>query len=933
MSEDEEIAEATKPMPAGGEQEHHPSKAQTSESLIRADRESLRARQDRDAKRRGNRKSTHAPESGAHASRADDRSEDEASRRHQSDRDAKRRGRASVPATAPGAYSSDDSSDSFDSLGESKYRHASIDGASGQKDRHAIRKSRRHTHATTPGAVHSIDVSTIGSKQSRNRHSSHGNSSDRASRDTAAKGKARRSRPATLPGAQAAGPSDDMTHLKDRRQHATMKAAGIDEDMDEIDTHTTGREDDIQVIAEKVDQNEEDLRIKGEVEAQRQLQQMQERQDGVPPENSTVVVAVQQDKGSRNKKIAMVLCVLLLVVAGVVGAVLGTRGSSADPSPAPKETENPTTTSPTPAPSTPIPSQAPTFLLYPPPGEAECLAISQGQLIEGQEDMIEKSFSIVMDMSLQYNTDLSLLLEELQTQVQRSTMPKLAGCDNTIQRRSRQLSDPSHYVIGNALVERVLERGICEDDEAIYCNSIVLETKIFLNGDEPVLSIITRIIGAFGEDIMAELKLLAPFKALKITDIRTLDPTASPSASPTLVPSRSPTMIPTNVPSNHPTFAPVSFPTTDPPTWSPSTAPSTPAPTTQEPSSSPTTPSPTPAPTRDPTPSPTEAPAPGITSSPTCTDIAANFNNEQYSQRTGNLDVTYNIECASQTDIVILTRSSGGCAVSCVAELPYSTYSGVCDRSGTVEVTLEGNPAAGETIYLGQTRENGIFSCADTLALETPSPTKAPTEAPTASPTPDPSPSPTPRPTPPPTPEPTAEPTTPSPTPMSRRDRILTILASYGVNAADLNMAAFDWIADTDTWSTEDPMAMELWIERYCLVEFFIETNGGRWHNKNNLWMDIGVTVCSWFGVKCDGNERVIEINLGTSAADTGMTFFADLTFSSFNLAEDNGLAGEIPLSFSLLQALKKFELCKCSCCWHLPFQIKLLTPLYFHLF
>jgi hypothetical protein len=74
---------------------------------------------------------------------------------------------------------------------------------------------------------------------------------------------------------------------------------------------------------------------------------------------------------------------------------------------------------------------------------------------------------------------------------------------------------------------------------------------------------------------------------------------------------------------------------------------------------------------------------------------------------------------------VILTRSSGDCAVSCVAELPYSTYAGVCDRTGTAEITLEGNPAAGETIYLGQALENGLFSCADTLGLETPSPTKA----------------------------------------------------------------------------------------------------------------------------------------------------------------------------------------------------------------
>lgn len=245
---------------------------------------------------------------------------------------------------------------------------------------------------------------------------------------------------------------------------------------------------------------------------------------------------------------------------------------------------------------------------------------------------------------------------------------------------------------------------------------------------------------------------------------------------------------------------------------------------------------------------------------------------------------------------MILTRSSGGCAVSCVAELPYSTYSGVCDRTDTVEVTLEGNPAAGETIYIGQARENGLFfSCVDTLALDTPSPTKAPTETPSTSPSPAPSLPPTPRPTPPPTPEPSAEPT-PSPTPMSRRDRILTILISSGFAVEDLNMAAFNWIADTDTWSTEDSMGV--WVERYGLVDFFIETNGGSWSNSKNPWMGAGVTVCSSFGVKCDGNERVTDINLGTSAGDTGMTFFADLTSSSFDHTENNNLSGTISLHF-----------------------------------
>jgi hypothetical protein len=167
---------------------------------------------------------------------------------------------------------------------------------------------------------------------------------------------------------------------------------------------------------------------------------------------------------------------------------------------------------------------------------------------------------------------------------------------------------------------------------------------------------------------------------------------------------------------------------------------------------------------------------------------------------------------------------------------------------------------------------------------------------------------------------------------MSRRDRILTILTSNGFAVEDLNLLAFNWIADTDTWSTED--SMELWVERHCLVDFLIDTNGGSWSNSLNPWMGTGVTACSWFGVTCDGNERVTEINLGTSAADTRMTFFADLTSCSFNHTENNNLSGTISLHFPSLQNLKKFEICKCCCCWHLPFQTKcLFTPLFFHLF
>ena len=56
-----------------------------------------------------------------------------------------------------------------------------------------------------------------------------------------------------------------------------------------------------------------------------------------------------------------------------------------------------------------------------------------------------------------------------------------------------------------------------------------------------------------------------------------------------------------------------------------------------------------------------------------------------------------------------------------------------------------------------------------------------------------------------------------------------------------------------------------------ALIMLYEATNGMSW-NKNDLWGSSSVSVCAWYGVRCNNDGRIIDINLGSNNLQ-GMRF------------------------------------------------------------
>jgi hypothetical protein len=78
--------------------------------------------------------------------------------------------------------------------------------------------------------------------------------------------------------------------------------------------------------------------------------------------------------------------------------------------------------------------------------------------------------------------------------------------------------------------------------------------------------------------------------------------------------------------------------------------------------------------------------------------------------------------------------------------------------------------------------------------------------------------------------------------------------------------AALEWMADVDEWNLDiNSLPLQLWVERYVLVLFYLSTNGKTWREQYNFLQE--TSVCEWSelneGVICDG-LYVTELNFGT---------------------------------------------------------------------
>lgn len=102
----------------------------------------------------------------------------------------------------------------------------------------------------------------------------------------------------------------------------------------------------------------------------------------------------------------MVIAVIILAIIGGVAGFLLSQSPDPEPVTAQATTNVPTLVSEnyTTAPPTNLPSGAPTELIkYDPPSEEDCDDIRSKQPVEGQQELLENSFDVLLDVTLAPN--------------------------------------------------------------------------------------------------------------------------------------------------------------------------------------------------------------------------------------------------------------------------------------------------------------------------------------------------------------------------------------------------------------------------------------------------------------------------------------------------------------------------------------------------
>jgi hypothetical protein len=234
----------------------------------------------------------------------------------------------------------------------------------------------------------------------------------------------------------------------------------------------------------------------------------------------------------------------------------------------------PTTISPT-----MVPSGAPTTL-YPPNTPEQCAIIADGGTVDGQEDLLSKSFDITMDVSLTLLlSDLTEVVEELELRMQRILSVDLADCLSISRRlmisttfNRRKLIEL--HVVGNVLIDAVyLEDQNCSPSAPTPCIKVLTRLNFLLKGDESELTLINRISNLFEQvEVIDLLGLTTLFKEVEISGLTASTPTAPPAVVETDSPTQAPTQPLPTVTTASPTKAPTKSPTPAP-TKSPTPAP------------------------------------------------------------------------------------------------------------------------------------------------------------------------------------------------------------------------------------------------------------------------------------------------------------------------------------------------------------------------
>jgi len=250
-----------------------------------------------------------------------------------------------------------------------------------------------------------------------------------------------------------------------------------------------------------------------------------------------------------------------------------------------------------------FPSSSPTVeLRFDAPSEKDCVAIQNGEMIRGQEELPVETLYMDMDITLATSgmemTDVTTLLAN---QIQNVLVPEFTGCKekdsgSAFRGRASRPDDAMKYIIANASVQAFQSaNGICNlPTGSLPCFKVAVLFDLAVKAnDVKYLTLYRRISSSFGEDgqsLLRKLGLEDTFQEIIVENLyledRSVSPTVAPSPRPsTAPPSIPPTRLPTIPPSKNPTQSPSNLSTKSP--------------------TIPPTPRPTPVPTQPPTPSPT----------------------------------------------------------------------------------------------------------------------------------------------------------------------------------------------------------------------------------------------------------------------------------------------------------------------------------------
>ncbi|CAJ1932081.1 unnamed protein product [Cylindrotheca closterium] len=185
---------------------------------------------------------------------------------------------------------------------------------------------------------------------------------------------------------------------------------------------------------------------------------------------------------------------------------------------------------------------------YAPPTEEDCLAVSQGLGVEGQNNTASNQVGLEMNFVFGSDVNLELLQGELEAKIQRKVLPLLVGCDidGGVSIRS------NFFIIDNAMLDMLTigDPATCNSKSDQLCSHVYMEVDV-ISKDSKELdeSVLEQFKDVFQDEATLELlNLASPVETIKSTKVFLVQASSSPSSSPSKQESETCTAIVNGIP-------------------------------------------------------------------------------------------------------------------------------------------------------------------------------------------------------------------------------------------------------------------------------------------------------------------------------------------------------------------------------------------------